>query len=150
MENPFRNERLNNDAGNNHFETRCHDARRELEPQRNAVEKDFSTITNNAIVLGKCIASVVALSRCTAALDAQPTGSIIIVLVRTESIGNLSRLCSFVKSCCNPFIASSTWRLASRVLMNSRRTCCFAPLVNPSSTLARLRRTLQHESHSCA
>jgi hypothetical protein len=61
MKNPFRNARLNNDAGNNHFETRCHDARREPEPHRNAVEKNFPTITNNATVLGKCIASVVAL-----------------------------------------------------------------------------------------
>jgi hypothetical protein len=61
MKNPFRNARLNNDAGNNHFETRCHDARREPEPHRNAVEKNFPTITNNATVLGKYIASVVAL-----------------------------------------------------------------------------------------
>jgi hypothetical protein len=37
------------------------------------------------------------------------------------------------------FIARSTSRLASRVLMDSRRSCCFLPLANPSSTLARPR-----------
>lgn len=37
------------------------------------------------------------------------------------------------------FIARSTSRLASRVLMDSRRSCCFFPLANPSSTLARPR-----------
>ena len=37
------------------------------------------------------------------------------------------------------FIARSTSRLASRVLMDSRRSCCFLPLANPISTLARPR-----------
>jgi hypothetical protein len=37
------------------------------------------------------------------------------------------------------FIARSTSRLASRVLMVSRRSCNFLPLANPSSTLARPR-----------
>ena len=39
----------------------------------------------------------------------------------------------------DPFIARSTSRVASRVLMDSRRSCCFLPLANPSSTLARPR-----------
>ena len=37
------------------------------------------------------------------------------------------------------FIARSTSRLASRLLMDARRSCCFLPLANPSSTLARPR-----------
>jgi hypothetical protein len=37
------------------------------------------------------------------------------------------------------FIARSTSRLASRVLMVSRRSCSFLPLANPSSTLAKPR-----------
>ena len=37
------------------------------------------------------------------------------------------------------FIARSTSLLASRVLMDSRRSCCFLPLANPSSTLAKPR-----------
>ena len=37
------------------------------------------------------------------------------------------------------FIARSSSRLASRVLMDARRSCCFLPLANPSSTLARPR-----------
>jgi hypothetical protein len=37
------------------------------------------------------------------------------------------------------FIARSTSRLASRVLSDSLRSCCFLPLANPISTLARPR-----------
>ena len=37
------------------------------------------------------------------------------------------------------FIARSTSRLASRLLIEARRSCCFLPLANPSSTLARPR-----------
>src|SRR3970282_2661492 len=39
----------------------------------------------------------------------------------------------------DPFIARSTSRLASRVLIDSRRSCCFLPLANPRSALARAR-----------
>ena len=37
------------------------------------------------------------------------------------------------------FIARSTSRLASRFLIEARRSCCFLPLANPSSILARPR-----------
>ena len=37
------------------------------------------------------------------------------------------------------FIARSTSRPASRVLMDSRRSCCFFPLASPNSILAKPR-----------
>ena len=49
-------------------------------------------------------------------------------------IGDRTRRLHFLS-----FIARSTSRLASRVLMDARRSCSFLPLANPSSTLARPR-----------
>src|SRR6267143_4818441 len=51
---------------------------------------------------------------------------------RARSASSEGRLVAYLLS----FIARSTSRLASRVLMDSRRSCCFLPLANPSSTLA--------------
>ena len=56
------------------------------------------------------------------------------VRVRLGRIGDRTRRLHFLS-----FIARSTSRPASRVLMDSRRSCCFLPLANPSSTLARPR-----------
>ena len=54
---------------------------------------------------------------------------------RARSASTEGRLVAHLLS----FIARSTSRLASRVLMVSRRSCSFLPLANPSSTLARPR-----------